>query len=84
MLYDLLQIPGLRQTALSTYQQARYTAALDTNDTLERNKVLKELHLARALYRCGDKERLGESILRAYTNDLNNHYARHAKGILDS
>ena len=84
VLYDLLQIPGMRQTAISTYQQARNTAALDANDVLERNRALKELHLARALYRCGDKEGLGASILRAYTDDYNNHYARHAKGILSA
>ena len=84
VLHELLQMPGLRQTAISTYQQARYTAVSNAEDTLERNKVLKELHLARALYRCGDKDGLGASVLRAYTNDLTNHYARHAKGILDS
>ncbi len=81
-LYNLLQIPGIQQTAISTFQQVRDTASLDDSDTKERNRFLKELHIARALYRCGDKERLGETILRAYTNDLNNHYARHAKGIL--
>ncbi|MDR1171335.1 MAG: FAD-dependent oxidoreductase [Bacteroidales bacterium] len=82
VLYDLLQIPGMRQTPVSTYQLARNSAVLDANDTLERNRVLKELHLARALYRCGDREGLGASILRAYADDLNNHYARHAKGVL--
>ena len=82
VLYDLLHLPGIQQAAVSTYQQARNTAALDTNDTLERNKVLKVLHLARALYRCGDKHGLGASILRSYADDLNNHYARHAKGVL--
>ena len=83
VLYDLLHLPGIRQTAVSTYQQARNTAALDANDVLERNRILKELHLARALYRCGDKNGLAASILRSYTDDLSNNYARHAKGILN-
>ena len=82
VLYDLLKIPGIRQTPVSTYQQARNTAALDTDDVLERNRALKELHIARALYRCGDMDNTGFTILHSYTNDLNNHYARHAKGIL--
>jgi hypothetical protein len=84
VLYDLLHIPGMRHAAVSTYQQARNTAVPDSNDTSERNRILKELHLARALYRCGDKNELGFSILRAYANDLNSHYARHAAGILKS
>ena len=82
VLYDLLHLPGMQVPSVSTYQQARNTAALDTNDTLERNKVLKVLHLARALYRCGDKNGLGAAVLRSYADDLNNHYARHAEGVL--
>ena len=82
VLYDLLMIPGFRQTVISTYQQARISAVPDTKDDMERNRFLKELHLARALYRCGDVDGLGADILNAYTNDLHNHYARHAKGIL--
>lgn len=47
-----------------------------------RNKVLPEIHLARALYRCGDYDGVAEKILRAYANDLHAHYARHAQAIL--
>ena len=81
VLYDLLHLPGIRHSAVFTYQQARYSADLNAGDTLQRNKALKELHLARALFRCGDKNGLGATILRAYCDDLNNHYARHAKGV---
>ncbi len=81
-LYDLLNIPGIRSEVVTSFQQARDTANLDREDTSIRNRVLKEIHLARALYRCGDKEQLGASILKAYTNDLHNHYARHAKDVL--
>ena len=82
VLYDLLQIPGIRQTPVTTYHLARNTAVADANDVMERNRALKALHLARALYRCGDLNGLGAAILRSYTNDLNNHYARHAMGVL--
>lgn len=51
-------------------------------DTSTRNTSLRELILARALYRCGDDEGLGEKILKSYANDLRGHYATHAKAIL--
>jgi hypothetical protein len=51
-------------------------------DTTTRNRSLKELVLARALYRCGDHEGLGKQILTTYANDLRGHYATHAKAIL--
>ena len=51
-------------------------------DTSTRNASLKELILARALYRCGDYEGLGRKILLDYTKDYRGHYSRHAKHIL--
>ena len=43
---------------------------------------LREITLARALYRCGDHEGLGESILSSYRNDLRGLFARHADEVL--
>jgi hypothetical protein len=37
---------------------------------------------ARALYRCGDHDGLGEKILKQYTQDLRGHLARHAQAVL--
>jgi hypothetical protein len=51
-------------------------------DTSTRNKSLRELILARALYRCGDHEGLAEKILNTYANDLRGHHATHAKAVL--
>ncbi len=82
ILYDILNQPGIRTDAITGYRQARNTVPSNWEDTSVRNRVLKELHLARALYRCGDKEQLGVSILKVYTDDLHNHYARHAKGVI--
>jgi hypothetical protein len=56
------------------------TSAVD-NSTREHS--LRELILARALYRCGDYEGLGEKTLREYAGDFRGHYARHALAILD-
>jgi hypothetical protein len=38
--------------------------------------------LARALYRCGDYNHVGEKILKQYAGDLRAHYARHARQVL--
>jgi hypothetical protein len=43
---------------------------------------LREIVLARALYRCGDYEGLGERILREYQGDLRGLFARHATDVL--
>lgn len=53
-----------------------------TNAVKPRRESLRELLLARALYRCGDYQGLGQRILSAYTKDLRGHLARHASAVL--
>jgi hypothetical protein len=56
-----------------------------TDDPCEnevRNCALRELVLARALYRCGDCDGLGEEILRNYARDMRGHFVRHARAVL--
>jgi flavin-dependent dehydrogenase len=48
----------------------------------ERSEPLREIILARALYRCGDHEGIGEKILRAYEKDLRALFAQHAQAVL--
>ena len=48
----------------------------------ERSDCLRELCLARALYRLGDADGLGERILRAYSADPRRAYANHASLVL--
>lgn len=48
----------------------------------ERSEPLREIILARALYRCGDHEGVAESILRTYEKDLRGLFAQHARAIL--
>lgn len=43
---------------------------------------LRELAVARALYRLGDFKGLGEKTLRAYAADPRGAYAKHAKLVL--
>ena len=51
-------------------------------DKRRRTGPLREIVLARALYRCGDHDGLGERILREYTNDIRGLFARHATAVL--
>ncbi len=50
----------------------------------ERSACLRELALARALYRLGDADGLGEKTLRAYVSDPRRAYANHARKVLSS
>jgi len=53
-------------------------------DVRTRRNSLREIMLARALYRCGDKAGLGARILSEYVKDLRGHLSRHAKAVLDA
>ena len=48
----------------------------------ERSACLRELAVARALYRLGDADGLGEKTLRAYASDPRRAYANHASKVL--
>ncbi|MEY4482929.1 MAG: hypothetical protein RL693_381 [Verrucomicrobiota bacterium] len=83
-LADLLGLPGVSGHEVLHIQDALLPVnnpPRGTENSL-RDKVLPELHLARALYRCGDYEGVAEKILRSYAADLHAHYARHAQAIL--
>jgi hypothetical protein len=83
VLYDLLSAPGMRYHHIKSYRDARSKTVPNIDDVSVRNAALKELHLARALYVCGDKDRLGETILRNYAGGLHGHYARYAGAVLN-
>jgi hypothetical protein len=84
VLAAMLTTPGVRGHSIRSYIEARGSAVPDLNDTSTRNLALKELHLARALYLCGDREGIGEEVLRRYADGLQGHYARYAYEILNS
>jgi len=86
-LAQLLSMPGISGHAFVTIEEALQRTPVNTgrkrgNDNSTRNNSLRELILARALYRCGDYEGLAAKILTTYTKDLRGHYAAHAKAIL--
>lgn len=84
VLATMLTTPGVRGYHIDSYRAARNQIVPNDIDVTIRNKALKELHLARALYMCGDKDRLGETVLKNYAAGLQGHYARYAREILTS
>jgi len=83
-LYSLIEMPGVRGHAMPDIQTARELEPKFKNDVSTRNNSLREIILARALYKCGDYDDQGYQILEEYSKDLRGHYYRHASGILDS
>lgn len=78
----LLQLPGVGGHATTNIQSALQRRQTRVNEDQVRGRELAELSLARALYRCGDCDGLGELTLRQYAHSLSGHYARHAQAVL--
>jgi hypothetical protein len=84
-LADLLAKPGMSghcQASIGVALQRETPGGVTAEIT--RRESLRELLLARALYRCGDFQGIGEKTLRNYTADLRGHLALHAKAVLDA
>jgi len=82
-LAELLRKPGMTGHAFVRIDDAARRTPPSATDTKTRNQSLRELILARALYRCGDYRGLGRRILQQYARDLRGHYARHASAVLE-
>jgi hypothetical protein len=78
----LLKKPGMIGHAFIDIDTAKQLTPSGHVDTSTRNQSLRELILARALYRCGDYKDIGKTILTEYASDLRGHYARHARDVL--
>lgn len=76
----LLTRPGMSGHAVASLGQALAGADADPINTIERERALRELHLAVALHRCGGPE--AAPVLAAYRDGLHGHYARHAAAVL--
>lgn len=77
----LLAKPGMTGYACTDAAAAQAAGALP-DPNLDRDRSIRELLLARALFRCGDFEEVGRKTLEAYAQDLRGHLARHAQAIL--
>jgi hypothetical protein len=75
----LLNKPGMRGHAMTQLEP------LYDRDRQRRRRLgpLREIVLARALYRCGDHQGLGRDILEQYASDLRGLFARHATAVLE-
>lgn len=76
-LADVLAKPGMSGYAITALDQV-------AKKVDKRSQSLRELMLARALFRCGDSDGVGHKILETYASDLRGPYARHARAVLDS
>jgi hypothetical protein len=72
-LADLLARPGMTGYAL-----------LKPGLESERSLCLREIILARALFRLGDPGGLARKVLESYAQDVRGHFARHATAILQA
>jgi hypothetical protein len=81
-LADLLRRPGVGGHALTDPKPASPQEGFGGAGSGERNLVLRELAVARALVRCGDFEGVGKETLKAYAADLRGIYALHAAAVL--
>jgi flavin-dependent dehydrogenase len=81
-LATVLRKPGMTGHAFTDITIAQQNIQPSRTDNSTREQSLRELVLARALYRCGDYEGVGQAVLEAYAQDLRGHYRRHAQAIL--
>jgi flavin-dependent dehydrogenase len=80
-LANILSTPKISGHVCKDIESAK-SAARNPNPNIDREIALRELLIARALYRCGDKNELGKKTLEDYQQDLRGHIARHAHFIL--
>ena len=74
----LLTKPGMRGHAMTKLEPLHDQEM----DLRRRLGPLREITIARALYRCGDYRGLGAKILKEYEADLRGLFARHATAVL--
>jgi len=85
-LAEMLTQPGMTGYVHDSVEEARRRDQEESSTTgvKTRRDSLRELLLARALYRCGDYGGVGKQTLTNYTKDLRGHLARHAKAVLEA
>ncbi|AQQ69709.1 ribulose-1,5-biphosphate synthetase [Limihaloglobus sulfuriphilus] len=92
-LAELLQKPEMSGYVVKTIEDAQKidkiamsrlgVAARTSFSFYARMLAVREISIARALYRCGDYNGIGEKILREYCQDLRGVQAAHAAAILE-
>jgi hypothetical protein len=78
----LLEAPGIAGHAIKMSAQIPPVPGYDSRSNYsnqEKMRVPREINLAAALYRLGDHEGKGETILKAYAADPRGFYANYAR-----
>ena len=78
----LLAKPGIGGHAMVHVPDISPAGGFGAGSGNERTLCLRELAVARALFRCGDCDGAAERVLRKYTKDLRGVYALHATEVL--
>jgi len=78
-----IQGTAMRGYAIRSLEDARRWSGLSARDSKSRHFALREILVARALFRCGDHQGTGRTILTEYAKDLRGPLARHALVVLD-
>ena len=89
-LAELLEKPGMQGYTMLDLEDAlselgndgKGTNPVKNSSLKKRTRALREIILARALFKCGDYNDIGENILRNYTRDKQGLFARHANEVL--
>jgi hypothetical protein len=71
-----------RMAGYAMVEVRRLPSQRSASDAQSRTPALREIVLARALYRCGDQDGMAEAILKGYEKDLRGLFARHAAAVL--
>ena len=82
-LAGLLELPKTKGNAFLDINKVNKITPANNYDCTTREVSLRELIVARALYRCGDYKGMGKKTLETYSNDFRGHYAIHARAILN-
>ena len=78
----LMKLPGVGGHAVAPDAIPPIPGYADPPTNAERSDCLRELCVARALYRLGDADGLGKRALEAYSRDPRRAYANHARKVL--
>jgi len=84
-LAQLLTMPNVSGHAIKMAAEVPPVPGYDSRSSYsqkEKNEVPREVNLAAALYRVGDKDGKGEAILKAYADDPRGFYANYARRVL--
>ena len=81
-LVEMLQKQGMSGHSFLDIPDAVNRTPAYYNDVSTREKALRELILARALYRCGDRDGMAREILERYVEDPRGVFSLHAQLVL--